>query len=205
MNQKSIFEDEIILEAKELAKNILHEADQEAEKIISQARSEAKKIRKSIVIEKEVQNELEAQRELSKLRIQNNIELNKVKEQIFGEVLTESLKQIKKLQDQKSNFYYTGVTNYIINGGIALGGGDISIRLASKDVAMIDKERLESELSQKTGNKTTISIQESDASEVDRGVIIQKGSQEVNNTIEAIFSRREHTLRKKLHDILFVT
>ena len=80
------FETEILQDAKQQTKNILLEAEQEAKKILDQARSEKERVLKAKLAESEKEEEQKVQRELSKLRIKNKIELNNFKDELLDNI-----------------------------------------------------------------------------------------------------------------------
>ena len=203
MTEIAQFENEIIQEARQQANNILHEAEQEAAKILNHARNEAEQIMQTILHEKEQEEEQKGQRELSRLRIINKIELNNVKERLLEQVFTKSLKRMQEWKDKKSEEYRSALANQIIQGGVSLEGGDLTIKLAAEDASLVDIQRLESEITKICGTKTSIKVFTSEIDAVESGSIICKGSLAVHNTIKAKFDRREDIIRNKIHNILF--
>ncbi len=204
MTEIDYFESEIIQEANQQARAILEKAKHEASEILNQAHSESERIAQKILAGKEKEEEQKAQRELSRFRITNKIELNNVKGRLLEQVFTESLKRIQEWKDKKSEEYYSALTNLIVQGGVALAGGELTVNLASGDVSLIDIKRLESEIMKISGTKTTIKVTTFESDSVDGGAIISKKSLTVHNTIEARFGRREDIIRDIVHDILFL-
>ncbi|MHA2246854.1 MAG: V-type ATP synthase subunit E [Candidatus Hodarchaeales archaeon] len=203
MTEINHFEDEIIEKAKQKAKDILQKAEQEAQTILDQARSERERKLKARIIEKEKEEEQKAQRELSRLRIKNKIELNNVKERLLNLVFTESLKQIQEWKEKKSEEYRSALANQIIQGGVSLEGGELTVKLEAGDVSLIDLGSLESEITKITGSKTSIITSTSESDVLEGGSIISKESLAVYNTTKPRFDRREDIIRDKVHNILF--
>lgn len=204
MTEINHFEDEIIQKAKQQANDSLQKAEQEAQTIIDQAQSERERILQAKIIEKDKEEEQKAQRELSRLRIKNKIELNNIKERLLNLVFTESLKRIKEWKEKKSEEYRSALANQIIQGGVSLEGGELTVKLEAEDVSLIDLGSLESEITKITGTKTSIITSTSESDIVDGGSIISKESLAVYNTIKSRFDRRENILRDKVHNILFI-
>ncbi len=205
MTEINHFENEILQDAKEQAKNILFEAKQEVAKILDQARSEQERIFQAKQIELEKEEEQKAQRELSKLRIKNKIKINNVKDQLLNEIFTKSLKRIQEWKDKKSEEYRSALNHQIIQGGISLEGGELMVKLAPEDVTLIDIKNLESEITNICGINTTIKISAPGSDAVDGGSIISKGFLAVRNTIKARVDRKENVLRDEVHRILFIS
>ncbi|MFX0015210.1 MAG: V-type ATP synthase subunit E [Promethearchaeota archaeon] len=197
------FENEIIQTANQQAKDIIQKAAQEASKILDQARSEKERINRAVLEKKEKEEEQKAQRELSRLRIRNKIEMNDVKEELLKKVYAESLKRIREWKDKKSEEYRSGLINQILQGGVSLGGGELAVNVAAEDVSLIDIMQLESKIAEKTKTNTSIRILTSEDQVIEGGVIISKGPLSVLNTIEARFDRREEIIRDRVHEILF--
>ena len=204
MTEINHFEDEIIQKAKQQAKNILQNAEQEAQTILDQARSERERIIQATIIEKEKDEEQKAQRELSRLRIKNKIELNNVKERLLNLVFTESLKRIQEWKEKKSEEYRSALANQIIQGGVSLEGGELTVKLGAEDVSLIDLRSLESEITKITGTKTSIKVSTSVSDVVEGGSIISQEFLAVYNTIKPRFDRREDIIRDKVHNVLFI-
>ncbi len=204
MTEINHFEDEIIQKAKQQAKDILQKAEQEAQTILNQARSERERILQAKIIEKEKEEEQKAQRELSRLRIKNKIEINNVKERLLNLTFTESLKRIQEWKEKKSEEYRSALANQIIQGGVSLEGGELTVKLEAEDVSLIDLGSLESEITKITGTKTSIITSTSESDIVEGGSIISKESLAVYNTIKPRFDRREDIIRDKVHNILFI-
>jgi vacuolar-type H+-ATPase subunit E/Vma4 len=204
MTEVNQFETEILEDAEQQKKTILIEAEEEAKKILDQARHEKERISQAKLIEVEKDEEQKVQRELSKLRIKNKIELNNAKNQLLDETIGKSLKRIQQWKDKKSEEYRSALEHQIIQGGISLEGGDLKVILALEDVSLIDIRKLEAEISNASGAKTTIEISASESDPIDGGSIISKGLLAVNNTIKARLDRQEQILRDEVHKILFI-
>ncbi|UCE13583.1 MAG: hypothetical protein JSV04_00025 [Candidatus Heimdallarchaeota archaeon] len=203
MTEIAHFEEEIVQEAKQQAKEILQQAEKEATEILEQARTEALRIRQKVMHEKEKEEEQRFQSELSRLRIKNKIDFNNAKESILEETFTQSWKRIQEWRELKSKEYRTALAKLIIQGGTSLEGGELTVQLAREDFSLIDTDELESEITKASGIKSTIKVSKADDDIVDGGVIVFKGPLAVNNTVQAIFDRRENIIRKRLHNILF--
>ncbi|MFX1504623.1 MAG: V-type ATP synthase subunit E [Promethearchaeota archaeon] len=204
MTEVNQFETEIIEDAEQQKKTILIEAEEEAKKILEQARREKERISQAKLIEFEKEEEQKVQRELSKLRIKNKIDFNNTKNQLLNDIFAKSLKRIQEWKDKKSEEYRSALKHQIIQGGISLEGGDLTVMLAPEDVSLIDISKLESEITKVLGINTTIKISASESDAIDGGSIISKGLLAVNNTIKARLDRQEQTLRDEVHKILFI-
>ena len=203
MTEVNQFETEILEDAEQQKKAILIEAEEEAKKILEQARHEKERISKLKLIEVEKEEEQKVQRELSKLRIKNKIELNNAKNRLLNETFEKSLKRIQGWKDMKSEEYRSALEHQIIQGGVSLEGGDLTVTLAPEDVSLIDINKLESKISNISGKKTAIKISASEKDPISGGSIINKGLLAVNNTIKARLDRQEQILRDEVHKILF--
>ena len=205
MTDSDHFENEILQDAEQKANKVLLKAKQEAEKILEQAHQEKNALIQKKYDEIEKEEEQKIQRELSKLRITNKIELNNVKQQLLNRIFTKSLERIQEWREKKSERYRSALEHQIIQGGISLEGGELTVKLAPEDVSLIEKEKLESKITHECGTKTSIKIISSEDDSVDGGSIISKGHLTVSNTIEARLERQEEPLRDKVHRMLFIS
>ncbi|MFX1284439.1 MAG: V-type ATP synthase subunit E [Promethearchaeota archaeon] len=203
MAEIDYFENEIILEANQQAKEIVQNAKEEATKILNQARSESERIAQKILVEIEKEEEQKAQRELSRLRIISKIEINNVKEMLLKQILANSLKRIQEWKDKKSEEYCSALIDLIVQGGVSLEGGELTVKLTPEDVSLIDIKDIQSKIMKASGNKTSLKVTTTESDLDEGGAIICKESLSVFNTIEARLSRREDFIRDKVHAILF--
>ncbi len=196
-------EQEILQDAQNNAEKILKEAKKEADKILTQAKSENEVLRQKAETERSEREELEVQRELSRIRIKNKIELENFKESLVQEIFDESINKIKLMREQKDQRYLNSISELIVLSGTILEGGEMNITLHPSDTHTIDTNSLEAEIAKKTGTSTKLNLSSSEQDLTNGGIIVQKGSLTVNNTFNAIFDRRKESIRNKLSSIIF--
>ena len=124
------------------------------------------------------------------------------KERLVTSVLNEVKNRLVNLQ--KSEKYLPVLERLIVDAGIVLDGGTLEIVLNENDSSLpLKLNKLEKKIADRTGVKTQLKISKQQIKAV--GVIVKTndGKIFVNNTFEAILSRRERELRLKIARILF--
>ncbi|MHA2174538.1 MAG: V-type ATP synthase subunit E [Candidatus Hodarchaeales archaeon] len=196
-------EQEIILDAQKQAEGIIQNAKLESDKILKQAEEEKKSLLEKINHELAQEQQVQIQRELSRIRLQNKIKLENIKESLIEEIFQGSLDQIQKLRLQRDNRYAEMLSKIIISSGISLGGGDLEMQINPDDTSMLEISSLNSAITEKTGSETTLKISTSKTNIINGGVILFKGSLSVNNSLQAIFDRRSDIIRNQLNKLIF--
>ncbi|MHA2053865.1 MAG: V-type ATP synthase subunit E [Candidatus Hodarchaeales archaeon] len=196
-------EQEIILDAQKQAEGIIQNAKLESDKILKQAEEEKNSLLEKINHELAQEQQVHIQRELSRIRLQNKIKLENIKESLIEEIFQGGLDQIQKLRLQRDNRYAETLSKIIISSGISLGGGDLEMQINPDDTSMIEISSLNSEITEKTGSETTLKISTSKTNIINGGVILFKGSLSVNNSLQAIFDRRSDIIRNRLNKLIF--
>ena len=196
-------EQEIILDAQKKADGIIQEAKLESDKIMKQAEEKKSLLLQKINRDLAQEQQIQIQRELSRIRLQNKIELKNLKESLLERIFQESMDQIQKIRQTKDSRYVDALSKIIISSGSSLGGGELEIQINPDDTSMIDFSRLESEITKDSGTETSIKISSSKTSIIDGGAILYKGSLSVNNSLKAIFERRSEIIRNQLNKIIF--
>ncbi|MHA2237663.1 MAG: V-type ATP synthase subunit E [Candidatus Hodarchaeales archaeon] len=196
-------EQEIILDAQKQAEGIIQNAKLESDKILKQAEEEKNSLLEKINHELAQEQQVHIQRELSRIRLQNKIKLENIKESLIEEIFQGGLDQIQKLRLQRDNRYAETLSKIIISSGISLGGGDLEMQINPDDTSMIEISSLNSEITEKTGSETTLKISTSKTNIINGGVILFKGSLSVNNSLQAIFDRRSDIIRNQLNKLIF--
>ena len=199
--------DRILNDAREEAKTIVKTAQNYAEAVIDKQRLSAR------------QNaDKEAASLLKKAKNEANIIGEKiytdVKRQAGWTVLTEKNRLITNVLDEVKNRlldmqkaprkYSKVLERLIVDAGTVLGGGTLDISLNENDSRLPFKlDKLEKEISAKTGVNTQLSVSGQHIAAV--GVIVKTADERifVDNTFKAILSRRENELRLKTAQILF--
>jgi vacuolar-type H+-ATPase subunit E/Vma4 len=105
---------------------------------------------------------------------------------------------------QKSERYLPVLEKLIVDAGIVLDGGTLEVMLNENDSSLpLKVNKLEKKIADETGVKSRLKISKQQIKAV--GVIVKTndGKIFVDNTFEAIVSRRERELRLKTARILF--
>jgi len=198
--------DRILNDAREEAKAIIKEAKRSAEMLLEKQRKLALHS-----AEKEVYSLLkraENEADIIKGRVTTDIKRRagwvvlSEKERLVTSVLNEVKNRLVNLQ--KSEEYLPVLEKLIVDAGTVLDGGTLEVMLNENDSSLpLKLNKLEKKIADGTGVKTRLKISKQQIKAV--GVIVKTidGKIFVDNTFEAILSRRERELRLKIARILF--
>ena len=198
---------ERILEgAREKAKTIVNEAQKSAELMIENRKQSARHS-----AEKEAYPLLKrAENEVNIIRGKITTDIKRragwvvlfEKDRLILSVLNEVKNRLVNLQ--KSEEYLPVLEQLIVDAGTVLDGGTLEVMLNENDLSLpLKLNKLEKKIADGTGAKTRLKISKQQIKAV--GVIVKTndGKIFVDNTFEAILSRRERELRLKIARILF--
>jgi len=198
--------DRILNDAREERKAIIKEAKKSAEMLIEKQRKLARHS-----AEKEVYSLLKrAENAVAVIKGKVTTDIKRQagwlvlseKERLVTSVLSEVKNRLVNLQ--KSEEYLPVLERLIVDAGIVLDGGTLEVVLNENDSSLpLKLNRLEEKIADGTGVKTRLKISKQQTKAV--GVIVKTvdGKIFVDNTFEAILSRRERELRLKIARILF--
>ena len=198
--------DRILNDAREETKAIIKEAKRSAEMLLEKQRKLALHS-----AEKEVYSLLKrAENEAAVIKGKVTTDIKRKagwvvlseKERLVTSVLNEVENRLVNLQ--KSEEYLPVLEKLIIDAGIVLGGGTLEVMLNENDSSLpLKLNKLEKKIADGTDVKTRLKISKQQIKAV--GVIVKTndGKIFVDNTFEAILSRRERELRLKIARILF--
>jgi V/A-type H+-transporting ATPase subunit E len=196
----------ILKEANKKAQKILEEAQKKADNIIETRKDSArKKAQKQVnILLKKSENKARIIRERVSTDIKRKASWITLTEK--DRLVTNALDEVKKklFNLQNSSAYIPILQNLIVNAGSALGGGTLDVILNKKDASRSIKiNKLEKRITNKTGNKTRLTISKQQTNKIGAILRTKDGKIFVDNTFEAIFKRRERELRLKIAKTLF--
>jgi len=198
--------DRILNDARKEAKAIIKEAKRSAEMLLEKQRKLALHS-----AEKEVYSLLRrAENEADIIRGKITTDIKRragwvvlfEKDRLIISVLNEVKNRLVNLQ--KSEEYLPVLEQLIVDAGTVLDGGTLEVMLNENDSSLpLKLNKLEKKIADGTGAKTRLKISKQQIKAV--GVIVKTndGKIFVDNTFEAILSRRERELRLKIARILF--
>jgi len=198
--------DRILNDAREEAKAVIKEAKRSAEMLLEKQRQLA-----SHSAEKEVYSLLKrAENEAAVIKGKVTTDIKRragwsvlsEKERLVTSVLNEVKNRLVNLQ--KSEEYLPVLEKLIVDAGTVLDGGTLEVVLNENDSSLpLKLNKLEKKIADGTGVKTQLKISKQQIKAV--GVIVKTndGKIFVDNTFEAILSRRERELMLKIARILF--
>jgi vacuolar-type H+-ATPase subunit E/Vma4 len=193
-------------DAREKAESIIVDARKSAETVIEKQRQSARQNaeKKAASLLKRAANDADIIRGKVSTDIKRQagwIVLSE-KNRLITSVLNEAKKRLVNMQ--KSEDYVTVLEKLIVHASTVLGGGMLEVVLNENDSKLAIKfDKLEKEISDRSGVRTQLEVSEQKTKDV--GVIVKTIDDQifVDNTFEAILSRRERELRLKIARILF--
>jgi V/A-type H+-transporting ATPase subunit E len=193
---------EILGEAEEEVSKILTKAEEEAAAIVEDAKSEADRIVQSRVGQAEAEARDLRRRAIASTELDRRMSLMKCKEEIIESVFSDA---IERLKNACKGLESTSIlTKMIIRASTALEGGELDVIVPSESISKLDARKIEEEVTRAVNTNTVVSItSEGFPRDSIGGVIVRKGSVWVDDTIEAIISRRRRDLRTEVARTLF--
>jgi len=198
--------DRILKDAKAEAETIIKDAQKSAETIIEKQRQiailSAEKEACSLLKRAEDEADIIRGKVATDIKRKASWIVLAEKERLVTDVLNEVKNRLVNLQ--KSEEYLPVLERLIVDAGIVLDGGTLEVVLNENDSSLpLKLNRLEEKIADGTGVKTRLKISKQQIKAV--GVIVKTndGKIFVDNTFEAILSRRERELRLKIAQILF--
>jgi vacuolar-type H+-ATPase subunit E/Vma4 len=198
--------DQILKDAREEAKNIVEETKKSAEMLLENRKQSARQN-----VEKEVISLLkraEDKADIIKRKVATDIKrraswiVSAEKERLVTDVLNEVKNRLVNLQ--KSEEYLPILEKLIVDAGIVLGDGTLEVVLNENDSSLpLKLDILGKKITKRTGVRTQLKFSKQTIKAA--GVIVKTsdGRIFVDNTFEAILSRREKELKLRIARILF--
>lgn len=192
--------DEILEAAEKKKQEILDRANKRADDILSEAREKAEEVKNRNSSKTKTQGLISCKLECSKVRLQHKMEFQLKKQELIEETYEKGFRKLKEIVNSKE--YDSYLNEFVIDGGKAVFGGNLTILVREQDKGKIDTKKCTTEIKAGTKQETSLTIQ-SLSKQTIGGCIVQKGKIWVDNTIEAIFDRKKRDLRIALAKILF--
>lgn len=197
--------DRILKDAKEKAETIVKDAQKSAETIIEKqrqsARHSAEKEAHSLLKRAENDADIIRGKVATDIKRRAGWIVLSEKNRLITNVLNEVKKRLVNLK--KSEGYVPVLEKLIVDAGAVLGGGMLEVVLNENDSTLVKLNKLEKKISDRSSVDTQLKFSEQKTKAV--GVIVKTIDDRifVDNTFEAILSRRERELRLKITRILF--
>ena len=197
--------DRILKDAREEAETIVKDAKKSAETIIEKqrqsARHSAEKEAHSLLKRAENDAEIIRGKVATDIKRRAGWIVLSEKNRLITNVLNEVKKRLVNLK--KSEEYVPVLEKLIVDAGAVLGGGMLEVVLNENDSTLVKLNKLEKKISDRSSVDTQLKFSEQKTKAV--GVIVKTIDDRifVDNTFEAILSRRERELRLKITRILF--
>jgi len=197
--------DRILKDAREEAETIVKDAQKSAETIIEKqrqsARHSAEKEAHSLLKRAENDADIIRGKVATDIKRRAGWIVLSEKNRLITNVLNEVKKRLVNLK--KSEEYVPVLEKLIVDAGAVLGGGMLEVVLNENDSTLVKLNKLEKKISDRSSVDTQLKFSEQKTKAV--GVIVKTIDDRifVDNTFEAIVSRRERELRLNITRILF--
>lgn len=194
--------EDILSYAKEEANKILNEAKKQAKEIQQKGKDLAEK-EKSLILESRVKTIKEQEKQqIASLNLQARREILLKKEEEITKTFDLAKNELKNFN--KKAEYDKILEALIIEAGIAVGGGNLSIFVRKEDQAKVkDLTSLAKEVTKITGNKCSMQLSKETINTIG-GVVLKSddGSISINNTFEARLEQKYNEIRTKVANSL---
>ena len=186
----------------EKEKEILEEAEKQKKLKIDEAKRKAKEAADAITKKAELQASAEISRYEASAKLKSKYRMLQSKEQLIEDVLGTATQKLDSIVGKAE--YKKVLAKLAIDGGIALQGDALELKLPKNHATHIDVAEIEKAISKETGIKTKITISK-DTIRSKGGLIITTpdSKKQVNNTFEARLERLEDKIREVIATILF--
>ncbi|MHA2299019.1 MAG: V-type ATP synthase subunit E [Candidatus Hodarchaeales archaeon] len=192
--------EQIFLEVEQKVNEILREADEEKEGVLSEAEKDIERINLDVVERGKSSIEIEHKRQIAKVRLEAKMNTLNAKEKGIKEAVNLGLEKLSDFFNSDAST--STLQKLVIDGGVALEGGEIQVLVRKDDTSKIKKEAIEKAVTEKTGKRTTIQIEVVDKTTKIGGAVIKKGEILVDNTVESILDRKLREIRLKVANLL---
>jgi V/A-type H+-transporting ATPase subunit E len=195
----------ILSEAQSKADAIIQEAEKEAALITKEGEKEAALEKDRILENANKQSKMKYQQLISEAKMNSRRAELEAREEVIESAFKGAEDELQKIASTSSEEYKESLKKIIEEASIEIGGGDLVLSLKEEDVAKIKDAipTIEKDISDKTGNKTTLEIGENINTIGGAVVKTKNGDIEVNNTIEARMQRFKKVLRSEVAKVLF--
>ncbi|MFW9994135.1 MAG: V-type ATP synthase subunit E [Candidatus Odinarchaeota archaeon] len=191
--------DQILNEVTQQASAILKDAEDEKQVILSEAEKDIERLKLNVLEKGKTDIETDIKRQLARANVEAKMKVLSAKEQGINEAVALGLDQLAQTFSSSGE----ALQKLLVDGGIALEGGDLLITVRKSAASKINKEAIEKAISGSTGVKTTIKVETDDSITKIGGGTVKKGNITVYNTAEAILDRKFRDIRLKVAETLF--
>lgn len=195
----------LLRDAEEEARRIVLEAEKRASEIVEEAKRGVE-----IKIESEYKSRADSfeqtkRERIAEERLEYNRRLQTYRSELLDSVFDEALKRLHSYCE--SDRYLETLKGFIVEAGVALGGGNLVVALNERDLKLVDERHLmeiSKEIEKRADTKTSLKLSDTLIKSIG-GAIISKadGSVTINNTMEERLKRFRERSRSEVETILF--
>ncbi|MBD3191741.1 MAG: hypothetical protein GF308_13925 [Candidatus Heimdallarchaeota archaeon] len=200
----SQMKDEILGNANKEADRILNEAKQQSEEILKQGREKAASIKSELLESKTKSIQEQEKQQIASINLQARKKILQKKEEGIREAFTLAEEKIKNFAKEED--YDKVIEALIVEAGVAIGGGDLIVKLRKEDKKRIKGlATLAKKITDKTGEKCSLKISNETINVLGGGISIttQDESITITNTFESRLNMNYREIRTQVARTLF--
>lgn len=198
----SQMKEEILRDAKNEADRILNEAKQQSEEILKQGREKAASIKSELLESKTKSIQEQEKQQIASINLQARKKILQKKEEGIKEAFTLAEEKITKFTKKKG--YDKVIEALIVESGVALGGGNLLIKLRNEDKKRIKGlATLAKKISNKTGEECSLRVSNESMNAPGISISTEDKSITITNTFESRLNMNYREIRTRVARTLF--
>ena len=195
----------ILSESHGKADDIIKEAEKQANEIIERGNIKAHEKQQKILENAHKEADIRFNQIISDAKLNSKRKILEAREELMEKTFHEAEEELKRMASSDSDDYINSLKKLTKEASLEIDGGPLEIFLKMEDVPKIESalNSIAEEVSEETGNKTTLKLGETINTIGGVSVKTENGNIEVNNTIEARMERFRSLLRLEVAKVLF--
>jgi vacuolar-type H+-ATPase subunit E/Vma4 len=195
----------IISDAEKKSQELIERAKNQAEEVLNTAKKRAEEMKREELdrIEKHIKER--SVQDLAEKKVAHHRRLQAFKSQIIDDTFEKAKEELRKHVLKPK--YFETLKGLIIEPGVSLGGGKLTVRLNETDSKKMSKgvlRKLSAAIKKRTGSVTEVVLDENSIKAMG-GVVVAAPDQNasIDNTLEARIERLKEEAKAELEAILF--
>lgn len=192
----------IIRDAEKQAHRLEAEAKDKATEILNAAKERTKEMREAELERRKKYIDETIRQRIAETKVEHHRRIQALKSGLIEDTFNKLREQLQKYVEKQA--YLETLNNLIIEAGVALGGGELLIKLNETDRERLSKEKLERAIEDRTKTETRIVLDEKTVNVIG-GAVVSTADETatIDNTFEARLERIKEEAKAELETILF--
>jgi len=204
MSETGRFTADILNAAKEKAQVAINEAEVDTQRALEQAKMHSAREAEDLLGNARAEAESVKRRRMSEVRHRLNLQEQLAKSKIISDVLEQTKARVTEIV-KDDNRYFAFLVNVVSSGVKEIGLSDVVVHLNKRDLARIDRNRLERDTNEKVGKSVKIEIANEPTEAIGGAIVSSKdGKTRIVNTLDQRFEAFEPDLLIQASKILFI-